>query len=536
MDEKKLSGYIDELNAGKKPKEHKNGLQEDGTEDQKLLATVRKVRTLRETEYPDDLFQKRLINSLVGGEKVKKKKGGIKKYAFVYAAAAAILLFVAVYHFIPSGNTNIVFAMEKAMKGIQAYHGTIEVTETNGLGETMTQSKREVWADKNGNYYIKDLEGTSKGLITVNNGEQKWQLSSEEKTACLLPAFPDAYRSTFELGNEINDITKAQTIKVIGEETISGRKATKIQVTPEGGDVYFIWVDKETNLPLQRVSAMQNAIQIKVEYNSIEFMDEIPQNLLVYGTPKGYKTVATNAEQTVASLEEAKELAGFLPKLPEQTVEGYTLNRIAVEKNNAKVNLYYSNGNSAETILLTQVKTTGKLVPSSAAILGTVNNNDAEIITGEGTKSIRWYEDGMEYSVLGDGTMEELTAFAEKLSGGKVVIPESKETVKEPQIKVDVDQEVEENEQKSVDAGHSPWKLDPAFVTQVFASLLLSPEGIVGDYPIAYENVKIISNNGTDAIAEIKDEKSIAKYVYLKRLVRQDDTGIWTVVGYDPAK
>lgn len=73
-------------------------------------------------------------------------------------------------------------------------------------------------------------------------------------------------------------------------------------------------------------------------------------------------------------------------------------------------------------------------------------------------------------------------------------------------------------------------------VSQVFASLLLSPEGIVGDYPIAYEDIEISENNGINAIAEIKDEKSIAKYVYLKRLVRQDDTGIWTVVGYDTDK
>jgi hypothetical protein len=106
---------------------------------------------------------------------------------------------------------------------------------------------------------------------------------------------------------------------------------------------------------------------------------------------------------------------------------------------------------------------------------------------------------------------------------------------KEPTVKVDVDLEAEEKEQISVDAGHSPWKLDPAFVAQVFASLLLLPEGIVGEYPIAYEDIEITTNNGTDATAEIKSANSIAKYVYLKRLVRQDDTGIWTVVGYDPA-
>lgn len=105
----------------------------------------------------------------------------------------------------------------------------------------------------------------------------------------------------------------------------------------------------------------------------------------------------------------------------------------------------------------------------------------------------------------------------------------------EPTIKVDVDLAAEEKEQISVDAGHSPWKLDPVFVAQVFASLLLLPEGIVGEYPIAYEDIEITTNNGTDATAEIKSANSIAKYVYLKRLVRQDDTGIWTVVGYVPS-
>lgn len=539
MDEKKLTEYIDELNAGKRPKEHKNGLQEGEKEDQNLLEAVRKVRSLREIEYPDELFQQRLIHSLTGGEKSKKKKNRSRKNTFIYtmaASAAAILLFVAVIHFLPNKDVSIVYAMENAMKEIQAYHGIIKVSETNELGETITQSKREVWADKSGDYYIIDLEGTSKGLITANNGEQKWQVRPEEKAAYLLPAVPDVYRFTFELGNEIEDVTKAQTVKVVGLETISGRETTKLQITPDGGDAYYLWIDNETDLPLQKVSAMQNAIQIKVEYSSIDFMGEIPQSLLDYHTPDGYAEIDTNVEQIVTSLEEAEELIGFMPKLPDQAVEGYTLDRIAVEKEKEAVKLYYCTEDSAETILLTQSKAVGELVLSSVAIIGTVNNNEAEIITTESTRSIRWQEGGIEYSVQGTLSMEVLTTFAEGVSEGKVVIPESTGNSKEPQIKVEVDQTVEENEQKSVDAGHSPWKLDPVYVSQVFASLLISPEGIVGDYPIAYENIDIILNNGTDAIAEIKDDKSDAKYVYLKRLVRQDDTGIWTVVGYDPVK
>lgn len=536
MDERKLSQYIDDLNDGRKPKEHSNGLQEEETDDQALFETVRKVRLLREVEYPDDLFRQRLINSLVAKEKPVRNRR--KRYAFISAAsAAAILLLVTAYYFLPNKASNIVYAMENAMKVVRAYHGVIEVSETNGLGETVTQSKREVWADKSGNYYIKDLDGISRESITANNGKQKWQLRPEEKTVYLLPAFPDDYRFTFELGNEIDDAAKAQTVDIIGQETIHGRKATKLQITPDGGDPYFLWVDNETDLPLQKVSAMQNAIQIKAEYTSFELINEIPQDLLAYHVPDGYKEEDTNTEQAVASLEEAEELAGFMPKLPGQTAEGYVLNRIAVEKDQGTVKLYYSA--EGDTVLLTQSKAAGELVPSSTAILGSVNQNKAEIINSEPDRSIRWQEDGMEYSVLGAVPLETLTVFAEGLSGGNVVIPvstENPENPGQPQIKVDVDLSAEENEQKSVDAGHSPWKLDPAFVSQVFASLLLSPDGIVGDYPIAYEDIEITENNGIDAIAEIKDEKSIARYVYLKRLVRQDDTGIWTVVGYDTDK
>lgn len=102
-----------------------------------------------------------------------------------------------------------------------------------------------------------------------------------------------------------------------------------------------------------------------------------------------------------------------------------------------------------------------------------------------------------------------------------------------PQIDVPVDLDTEGNTQKSVDEGHSPWRLDPKFTAQVFVSLKISPEGIAGNYPIKYENLSIVYQTGTDTIVEVTGETPI-KRVYLRRLIRQDPTGIWTVVGYDP--
>ncbi len=556
MDEKRLSRYIDELNKGITPREHKNGLED--TESRKMLAAIRRVKAMGGIQYPDDLFQKSLTDSLTGGEIMQKKKNSFIKRTAIFtaaAAAAAVLLFVTVDYVIPGKDVNIVYAMEKAMEEVKAYHGIVVVTETNGLGETVTQSRREVWVDRQGNYYIKELEGTSEGLVTANNGEQKWQLRPEEEKAYLFTAFPDAYRFTFELGNEIDDVTKALTVKILGPETVGGRETTKLEITPDGGDAYHLWVDKETDLPLKRQSAMQNALQIQVSYESIDFMDRIPGELLVYTLPEGYAEVNTHSEQIVSSLEEAEELIGFLPELPEDIPGQYALDKIAVDKQQEAVKLYYTAADNGGTVLITEAKASGELAAASTAVLGSVNGNKAEIITGQSANSIRWKEQSLEYTVLGDVTVNELTIFAEGLSAGKVVLPggiqdtegtgsaggtgdtgngDSNEgTIREPQVKVEVDLAIEESDQKSADAGHSPWKLDPAFVAQVFASLLLSPEGITGDYPIAYENIEIIANDGVNAVAEIKDENSVAGYVYLSRLIRQDDTGIWTVVGYD---
>lgn len=118
-----------------------------------------------------------------------------------------------------------------------------------------------------------------------------------------------------------------------------------------------------------------------------------------------------------------------------------------------------------------------------------------------------------------------------------ISLEQSKSAIKpvdKPQVKVPVNLKIEENDQKSVDAGHSPWKLDPVFVTQVFVSLKIFPEGIQGDYPIKYEDLKVVKNTGEEAIVEVPGDKTPIRRVYLERLIRQDNTGIWTVVGYDP--
>jgi outer membrane lipoprotein-sorting protein len=548
MDEKQnqLSGYIDQLNNGKKPVEHETKI--DDSDYERLMETVRRVRLLREVEYPKEDYSARLADAvkerIVGiapekGMEHKKREGTlIRRIVFftTTAIAAAAIIILVPRILLPNEKVGIVYAMEKAYEEMEAYHGTITVTESNELGDTMTQAVREVWADQEGNYYIKELEGTAKGIITINNGEMKWQLRPGEKASYLFATFPDPYRFTFELAEEIDDLKTARKVEEIGDEVIAGRRTTILRVTPEGGDPYRLWVDQETSIPLQRESAMQNAIRYLVTYTAIEFVREIPNELLQYQLPEGFDEVDSDADQVVNTLEEVEGMIGFWPNVIDHIPVGYSLAKVAIRKEQNKVRFYYMSEEDAATVRIEQGKVSGERKADSMAILGKVNGHKAEIIVNAETNSVRWQEDGIEYNVVGNLALNELMPFLQELSQETVELPKGLLEGKEPEVKVEVDLVVVESEQKSVDAGHSPWKLDPVFVSQVFASLLLSPEGIIGEYPISYENIEMIENDGSRAVARIKSDNSIAEYIYLERLVRQDETGIWTVVGYDKAE
>ncbi|HOQ36944.1 MAG TPA: sigma-E factor regulatory protein RseB domain-containing protein [Acetivibrio sp.] len=551
-DEKKLSDYIDRLNEEKKPEVHGNSTESPQMEE--LMKTVRKVRSLKEPALPGADYPVKLAEN-VAKQLPKKLTVKKKKHTWIAAAAAVaavIALVFAVNFILHPGGADIVYAMEQAFQEVKAYHGIIEIIEKNAEGKETTQAIREVWADKEGHYYIKELEGSQAGVITVNNGEKKWQQLPQEKKVYVFPAFPDPYRFTFELGNEIDDVKNAAEVKAIGEDKVLNRSVTVLEVTPKGGLPYRIWVDRETKLPLKRESAMQNAIQYTVTYTSIEYRNALPEELTIYSVPDGFEEVDRNPEQWVNNIEEVEDLTGFAPKIPKELPESYKRDGIAVANGMKTVKLNYTSRDKKHRVIILQEKTEGELNPASAAVLGTLNGNVAEIqspvqedygvLAGGGVysgvsdiSSIRWQEGGFEFAVVGNDSLEHLALFAESLAGGPVVIPKGDEkTPDKPQIEVPVDLEIEENDQKSVDAGHSPWKLDPVYVAQVFVSLKISPEGIQGDYPVQYEDIKVVKNDGVNAVVEVSSDTTPIRRVYLKRLIRQDSTGIWTVVGYDP--
>lgn len=529
--ERKVSDYIDRLNEERKPDEDEQASEELV----ELYQTIRLVRSLKEPAMPGPDYPMKLVQSVA--DQLPRRHRPKSKWSWILGVAG-VALFVLLLNFtIPLGNTNVVHAMEKAFRNVQAYHGTLEIVETNANGESAKQAKLEVWADKEGRYYIQGLEGPNKDLVTVNNGQRKWQIQSGPKQVHLFPAFPDAYRFQFELGNEIQEVRNASSATEVGEDTVAGRRTTILEVTPKGGLPYRIWIDKETKLPLQKQKALYHAIQYNITYTQIEFTNAIPEQLIAYRLPEGFKEIDTNPEQFVTDLNEAQGVVGYAPRTPELIPTGYFQDRFSVIPDKHLVKIYYSAPTKNYRVLLEQSPLTGELKPVPNAIIGRMNNGIVEIqaprAEDSGTSSVRWRQDGEEYSVMGDAPLGDLLYFAKGIMNGTLEIPSENETAK-PQVQVPYDLTIETNDQKSVDSGSSPWKLDPIYAAQVFVSLQMSPQGITGKYPIQMEDLAIVNNNGKEAVVTVSDESSPIKKVYLQRLVRQDSTGIWTVVGYDP--
>jgi hypothetical protein len=167
--------------------------------------------------------------------------------------------------------------------------------------------------------------------------------------------------------------------------------------------------------------------------------------------------------------------------------------------------------------VVTESAATGTFAPAGYAALGTAAGGPLEVLPNH----LRWRQYEIEITVEGEQAEALARRFAPDLK-----LPEAAPAQSEgPKVKVPVDMEIARNDQKQVDGGHSPWQLDPQMV-------VISFFGARGETGVDYPDLKVTANTGTAAVVEVS--KGAIQRVYLEKLVRQDPTGIWSVVGYDP--
>lgn len=483
--ELELDRMIDALNAERRP-ETPSSPDLDG-----LLQTVRSVKALKEPAEPSAGFEERLLASVRA-----RRRPAARWWTAATAVAAAVLL---VFLVPGSFQRDVAAAMARAVARVQSYHGTAEVRLTTAAGEEQLVRTQEIWVDGN-RYAIRNQNGTT----TVNDGNRKWQIRHDEKLVAILPVAPDPVRMSLDLKAEG---ARAQEYphRSIGQEAVAGRPAVVLEITPPGGDAYRLWVDTETDLPVRLVTAMQNGIQTTTTFVSLEINQPIAPSVFAYEVPAGYRVEEKDPGQQVATASEAAARLGFEPVIPaaEPTRMIAYSDRLVLEFADA---------------VITQAAASGEFTPAAHGALGGAAGGPVEVLPGQ----LRWRQAGLEITVVGKGAEALARAMAPDL---QLPSPAEAPAGAGPQVKVEIKLEVVKNDQKQVDGGHSPWQLDPVQVVWAF----MNGRGLAVP---AMEAMRVVSNTGANAVVEISTGPM--QRVYLERLVRQDSSGIWTVVGYDP--
>ncbi len=512
--EKRISDYIDTLNEEREPEKHRGAA--DTTELEKLLATVRLVRALREPALPDPGYPQRLTNAVADQIQRNNPTGRISIIAAgrarrrwllpsVAAMIAGVLLFAVLTSWTGLFNRDVAYAMEKAVAQLTNYYGVLEMRSKNAAGEEWMIRRVELWSEGE-KYALRQDDGA----LTVNNGERKWQVRPQSKEVALLPLVPDPARNGFDLRDEAKR-ARQYPHTVVGSEMIAGRQTTKLEISPPGGLTYYLWIDAETNLPVQLQTAMQNALQTTFTFVSFEPNTRIDPEIFTYQPPEGYQVVEEDPGQLVATVEEAATISRLTPLLPKEAPA-----RIFAFKD--RIVLDYGNTTIVETAAR------GPFEPVANAALGTAAGGTLEVWL----ERLRWRQDGLEIQAEGGRRVE----LARQIAAGLALPDAGNSLVSKARVKAPVDLEIVKADQQQVDRGSSPWQLDPLQVALTFVNLKVSPEGIQGEPKIPMSSFKLATNNGVEAVVEVA--AGPVKQVYLRRLVRQDETGIWSVVGYDP--
>jgi len=365
---------------------------------------------------------------------------------------------------------------------------------------------RQNYGTEGAKYAIKRNDGT----FTVKQRGKKWQIREQSREVAILPLLPDPTRDDFDLSSEAKR-ARSYPHTVVGSEIIAGRTTAKLKISPPGGLEYYIWVDEKTNLPVQLQTPMENALQTTYTFVSFEPNIQINPGIFTYQIPAGYQVIENNPGQWVTTVEEASKISKFQPLLPDET----PIRILAFED---RIVLEYGETTVMESIAA------GALEPVPNSALGTAADSLLEVWW----ERLRWQQDGIEIQVEGP---ERLT-LARQIAKDLVLPDESDDLASQAQVEVPVDMEIVQANQQQVDRGSSPWQLDPVQAAFTFANLQVSPQGIDGEPVLPIADFELIKNSGAESIVAV--DSGPVKQVYLKRLIRQDETGIWTVVGYDP--
>jgi outer membrane lipoprotein-sorting protein len=327
----------------------------------------------------------------------------------------------------------IVARMEKAEAQVEDYHALVESTLVDP-GSGARTFVQEVWRKDPNLLRVETREGPPGmvGRVTVYNGEQVWFYDPRAHVVRILELEAPLELPDREMEAAMRATAKALvgegTARYLGEETVAGRSAHKVQFVPRsgsdlstavGGGSITVWIDQEHAQRLRMVVPLPDGGRYTMQYRLLEHNIGLSDDLFQIAHPAGAKAVAQPAWVTppvVRPMEllEAQKAAGFSLLLPAYLPPGMAVLQARVVGDGESVTLAYGDGK--RSLILSQALTTPELglpdIGERIALRGTTVRLQRQ---GERFLSLRWQEGGLLIFLSGTVSEEEALMIAESM-------------------------------------------------------------------------------------------------------------------------
>jgi outer membrane lipoprotein-sorting protein len=323
----------------------------------------------------------------------------------------------------------IVARVRETVDNTQDAHATVRATvNAQGIEMVVTAEVWEKTPNKVRAEILEASEGRFVGTILVSDGQQAWYYEPARNQVMVgSPGemeTPLPQEMLAELQDVIQQVLEASNVELADQETVAGREAYKLILTPKedaeqqilpGGGEATLWVDQEQWIILKATYEGGAFGQGGMEVLSFELNPGLDDTLFTFQIPEGAQVVEVKDQEPIPlTLDEARQQAGFPLLVPDDVPEGATL--IEVFKTGDAIILRYDHS-ALVSFAIVQGTGLASPPPLGASQGITVRGQAATAITDEagGNTFLYWTEDGVTITIAGHLSLDEAIQVAESL-------------------------------------------------------------------------------------------------------------------------
>ena len=348
----------------------------------------------------------------------------MKQIAAVLMVLAAVLFTGCVDHVSEMTADQIATRMEAKQESIEDFSATMVMTTSfGGETETMRAKIMTKQPDKSRFEYIEPAELA--GMVMVTNGSTMWRYDPARNRVTKME-LRETECGPFDMDYTeiIRSLLNETDLSYEGTESVNGRSAYVLNITP-GDETELVqdisntrvWIDCENWMLLgMEMYDPDGNLAVKAEYRDITFNTGIPDSEFIFEVPEDAVVVEESFEDRIPqemTLEEARNHLSFDLKTPSYLPDGCEFDHAVVFGKN-RVSLMYTNGSELLQISEWVSDAVDHIEPEiENPEVVSINGTDREFGSVFGINTLRWSVDGIEYSLSGTITKEEMLRVAE---------------------------------------------------------------------------------------------------------------------------